>query len=144
METTPQQDREAVETTLREFFTAMRSVELQCAKKLRAAHKGQLPIEQTTRECEAEILKVLSRFALLHGHPRRSGMFILGSDYDPEGEKVLHVEVSGNAAVVYTHQTTSPPFEKLVYLLREVDGQWRILDFRMRVLDDGGLTPWYL
>ncbi len=122
----------------------MRSVELQCAKRLRAADKGQLPLEQTTRECEAEILNVLNRFVLLHGHPSRFGMFIMGSDYDPEGEEILRMEVIGNAAIVYTHQTTSAPYRKLVYLLREIDGQWRILDFRMQVLDDGGLTPWYL
>ena len=138
-------DNETVLQVLRGFFAAMRGWETRSFRRDRdQVERGSLDPDEANRLCDAELCEIFDRYCLRFGEPYRTGTFAIPSEYDPEGEKILRMEVGGRAAVVYTHQTTSPPFEKLVYLLREVDGQWRILDFRMRVLDDGGLTPWYL
>jgi hypothetical protein len=71
------------------------------------------------------------------------GTYARGAEYDPDGENILSVQQGGDAASVYTEQTTARPNRKYVYKLKKTSDGWRLLDERY-IVGKEGLEPWFL
>ncbi len=131
--------------SLRSFFTAMRVWELACTDRHRQIDKGRgkLSGPEALAIDALELKDVFHKHCTTWDNPFRTGTFVQGSEYDPDGEKILSVEQEGDAATVYTEQTTSRPKNKYVYKLKRTSDGWRLLDEKYRVTNEG-LTPWFL
>lgn len=130
---------------LRSFFSRMNRWEVSGRKMTRLIVENMINPADAHRESNLELSLIFKEF-VVGRVPRRQILdhpYSVPPLYSVSKERIIDVTVSGNTAVIITDRMKDL-FVRLKYQMRRVRGEWKILNNRCCVSENGEESPWDL